>query len=130
MRGEIEVRSPLLELLTGLADDHPLITLATQQRAEALLADTVGRRGIDQIDAQLSRLSQQGQCLCIVGNGEAVGVLDALITTELDRAQAQRRNLKTSGAQRTMQIVQRGHGSNVSHTGWPSGGRGSAGSGA
>ncbi len=126
--GEVEARLPLLELFAGLADDHPLVALATQQRAETLLADAIGRRGIDQVDAQFTRLAQQGARLRVIGDGEAVGVLHPLVAPELDRAQSQRRYAQAGRAQRAMQIVQGGaHGSSVSHTGCPSAGRGSSG---
>src|SRR5690606_22153327 len=84
---EIETGLPLFELLAGLADDHPLVTLVTQQLAEALLADTVGRRRIDQVDTQFACLFQQSAGLGIVGNGKAVGVLHALVTAQFDRTQ-------------------------------------------
>src|SRR5690606_27940869 len=55
LRREIEARLAVLELLAHLADDHPLLALAAQQRTQALLAAPVGRRGIDQVDRSEER---------------------------------------------------------------------------
>ena len=129
-RAEIEQRLAADEFLADLADDHPLVALAAQQRAEALLAGAVGRRGVDQVDAQLAGLLQQCSRGGVIGNGEAVGVFHALVAAQLDRAQPQWRYAQAGGAQRPVPVMQGGgaHGSRVSQAGWATAGRGSGGS--
>jgi len=124
--GKVEARLAVLELLADLADDHPILALSRQQRAEPFLADAIGRRGVDQVDAQFAGQGQQFASLGIVGDGEAAGVLHALVATQLDRAQTQRRNAQACAAQRAVQVMQRRvHGSSPSQNGPVSGGRGS-----
>ncbi len=103
---EIEVRLAIVEFFANLADDHPFIALAAQQRAQALFAAAVGRGGVDQVDTQLAGLGQQQAGFVIAGDGEAGGVLHALVAPQLDRAQAQRRNLEAGAAQGAMEVVQ------------------------
>src|SRR5690606_14561117 len=123
-RREVEARGSVLELLADLADDHPVLPGAAQQRAEALLADAVGRRGVDQVDAQLTGLGEQGAGGRVIRDREAVGILHALVATELDGAEAQRRDQQAGVAERAMQVVQPAHGS--FQGAWATGGRGRA----
>jgi len=97
-RREIELRLTVDELLADLADHHPMVALAQQQRAQALFADAVGGGGIDQVDAEIPRQIEQVTRLCIVGNAKAAGVLHALITAQLDRAQSQWRYIQAGAA--------------------------------
>ncbi|MOA28054.1 hypothetical protein D3C78_1489720 [compost metagenome] len=126
---EVETRLAFFELLTDLADDHPVIALAAQQWAEALFAAAVGGGGVDQVDAQVTGLGQQLAGLVVVGDGKAVGVFDSLITPQLDCTQAQWRDAQTGAAQGAVQIVEsrQAHGSSCSQTGRAIGGRGSSG---
>jgi len=105
--GEIEARLAVVELLADLADDHPVVALAGQQRPQAFLADAVGRCGVDQVDAQLASERQQSARLRVVGNGEAAGVFHALVAAQLDRAEAQRGDRQPGAAERPMQVMQR-----------------------
>ncbi|MNL00274.1 hypothetical protein D3C87_1207020 [compost metagenome] len=118
------------KFFADLADNHPILTLAAQQRAKALFAATVGRSGVDQVDAQIAREFEQHPRFIIIRDLETVGVLHPLIATEFYRAQAQRRNQQAGAAQGTMQVVQRwlAHGNNFSQAGTPIGGFGSGGS--
>src|SRR5690606_28656735 len=86
--GKVETGLTVLELLANLADDHPFIALAGQQWAQAFFADAIGRRSVDQIDAKFASQRQQLPGLLVVGNGEAIGVLHALVSAQLDGAQA------------------------------------------
>jgi hypothetical protein len=56
---EVEARLAVVEFFTDLADDHPFVALAAQQRAQAFFAAAIGRRGVDQVDAQLAGLGEQ-----------------------------------------------------------------------
>ncbi|MNP26229.1 hypothetical protein D3C76_1190730 [compost metagenome] len=117
------------KLFADLADDHPILTLTTQQRAKALFAAAIGRRGVDQVDSQVARELEQHPRFIVVGDLEAIGVLHPLIAAEFYRAQAQGRYQQAGAAQGTMQVVQSrlAHGSNCSQAGMAIGGLGSGG---
>ncbi|MCY1428009.1 hypothetical protein D9M71_438790 [compost metagenome] len=126
---EIEVRLAVVEFFANLADDHPFVTLAAQQRAQALFAAAIGRRGVDQVDAHITREFEQHARFVIIGDLETVRVFHPLIAAEFYRAQAQGRHQQAGAAQGPMQVVQSGlaHGSSCSQAGTPIGGFGSAG---
>ncbi|MNO79339.1 hypothetical protein D3C76_705050 [compost metagenome] len=85
---EIVPGQPVGKLFADLADDYPILTLTPQQRAEALFAATIGRSGVDQVDAHITREFEQHARFVIIGNLETVGVLHPLIAAEFYRAQA------------------------------------------
>ncbi len=89
---KVETRLAVLELLANLADDHPILALSGQQRAEPFLADAVGRRGVDQVDTEFAGQGQQLASLGVVWDGKTVGILHPLIAAQLHRAQPQWRN--------------------------------------
>ncbi|MCY1365479.1 hypothetical protein D9M69_523250 [compost metagenome] len=77
------------KLLADLADNHPILTLTAQQRAEAFFAATIGRGGVDQVDAQVAGEFEQPACFIVIGNLKAVGVLHPLVAAQFHGAQAQ-----------------------------------------
>jgi hypothetical protein len=52
---EVVTRQAVVEFFADLADNHPVVALAAQ-RAQAFFAAAIGRRGVDQVDAQLAGL--------------------------------------------------------------------------
>src|SRR5690554_3569678 len=125
---EIEPGLTVDEFLAYLGAQHPVLTLALQQRAEAFFTGAVGRCRIQQVDAQLPGQRQQVADLPVARQLEAAGVLDPLVAADLDGAQPQGRTLQAGIAQRAVQLCQC-HQNRVSHAGVATGGVGNAGSG-
>ena len=107
-RTEVMARQAVGKLFTDLADDYPVLPLAAQQRAEAVLvpapAATVGRGGVDQVDAQFACLPEQHARGIVIGNLKTVGVFHPLVAAQFDRAQAQRRDRQAGAAQWAVEV--------------------------
>ncbi|MNZ74984.1 hypothetical protein D3C78_934520 [compost metagenome] len=88
-RTEVMTGLAVGKLFTHLADNHPILTLTAQQRAEAFFAATIGRGRVDQVDAQVAGKLEQHARFIVIGNPEAVGVFHALVAAQFHRAQAQ-----------------------------------------
>ena len=99
---EVERRPRPVKFLPRLGREHDPLPQPRQQASEAFLRDAVGRRGVDEVDAQFERFFDQAPRCRIVGDLERSGIFDALVAAEFPpyAAAGQVRLLVESGPDR------------------------------
>src|SRR5574344_56048 len=122
---EVKCRLAVDKVLAHLADDDPVLALAFKQAAQPLFADAVGGGGIQQVDTQTPCQRQQFQGAFIVRQVKTGRIFYALVATQLDRTQSQRRYQRAVIAKAAIKIVQGDHVNRCSQGARPIGGRGS-----
>ena len=115
------------KLLANLAADDPVVPLALEQRAKAVLAGAVGRRGVQQVDAQIMCEREQVAHSVVVWQVETVRILYALITADLDGTQPEGRQAQAGVSQGAVEGVQGTHWKQASQSGAATRGRGRSG---
>src|SRR5690606_35709212 len=89
-----------VEFLADLGADHPALALAGEQAAEARLAVAIGRRRVDEIDAEIRRQRQQAGGLGVARQAERLGIFDRAVAAELDGAEPERADLQAGRSER------------------------------
>ena len=93
IKTEVEARFAVLEDLPDLGHDDPVPAPCAQQATEPLLAASVGRCRVEQVDAEFPGEIEQLDYLPVVRKFEGTRILYLLVAPELDRAQPQRTHL-------------------------------------
>jgi len=97
---EVPRRAPAVEPLACLRADHPALAVRPQQPPDPGLAVAVGRRGVDQVHAELAGDMQQPLELLGGGAHRLAGVVRQARAAERHRAEAHHRDLDAGHAER------------------------------